>query len=111
MRIRTEESGFSAIELVLVLVFVGVVGFVGWYVHSSKQSTDKVLSTGNSSVQKAASSVSATATATAKKSLIDTTAVQSSVNDINSSVSQLDKDINSVDSGLNDASSFTSVPQ
>lgn len=111
MRIRTEESGFSAVELVLVLVFVGVVGFVGWYVHNSKQSTDKVLSSGNVTVHKTVSSVSSTATATTKKSLIDTTAVQSSVSDINSSVSQLDKDINSVDSGLNDTSSFTSVPQ
>jgi hypothetical protein len=37
------ETGFSAVETILILVIVGVAGFVGWYVWHIKQATDKDL--------------------------------------------------------------------
>jgi len=108
-----DQGGFSAIETVLVLVFVGVIGFVGWYVYHSKQSTTKVLSSASASdtaTKTVAASTTATAQSTAAKSNVDPT-VQSDLNSLTSTISQNDKDLSSVDSSLNDQSTFSSVPQ
>lgn len=44
------NNGFGAIEALLILVVVGIVGFTGWFVYHSKQVADKTLAqTGNSS--------------------------------------------------------------
>lgn len=34
-------KGFSAIEGLLIIVIVGILGFTGWYVYNSKQNADK----------------------------------------------------------------------
>jgi len=36
-----KQSGFSAVEGLLILIILGLVSFTGWYVWHSKQSTDK----------------------------------------------------------------------
>jgi prepilin-type N-terminal cleavage/methylation domain-containing protein len=37
MRAKTNQSGFSAVELVIVLAVVGVLGFVGFSVYNRQQ--------------------------------------------------------------------------
>ena len=51
MKIR-EDSGFSAIEALLIVTLLGIVGFTGWFVHNA---TNKA----NTSLDKAASSKNA----------------------------------------------------
>lgn len=36
-----KSFGFTAVEGLLILVIVGILGFTGWYVWNSKQNTDK----------------------------------------------------------------------
>ena len=42
---KNNQKGFSAIETVLVLVIVGLVAFIAWYVFKSSSDTDTTLST------------------------------------------------------------------
>ena len=52
MKMLKNQTGFSVIEALLILVVVGILGFTGWFVYHSKQATDKTLAnTGNSNVQ------------------------------------------------------------
>jgi cytoskeletal protein RodZ len=39
------QKGFTVIEGLLILVIVGLIGFVGWYVYQAKQATDENLNT------------------------------------------------------------------
>jgi cytoskeletal protein RodZ len=43
------QSGFSAVEALLVLIVIGILGFTGWFVYHAKQTSDKNYSTANSS--------------------------------------------------------------
>lgn len=53
---KTNQKGFSAIEGILVLVIVGLIGFVGWYVWQSNKTMSDVTSdvTGKASSQSTA---------------------------------------------------------
>jgi prepilin-type N-terminal cleavage/methylation domain-containing protein len=37
MKLRTNQSGFSAVEIVIVLVIVGAIGLVGYTVYNRQQ--------------------------------------------------------------------------
>lgn len=37
---NADQKGFSAVEAVLVIVIVGAIGFVGWYVYHSLRTTN-----------------------------------------------------------------------
>lgn len=37
------QQGFAIVEALLVVVIVGMIGFVGWYVYSAQKDTDKTL--------------------------------------------------------------------
>ena len=39
--IRKDQSAFSIVEGLLILVILGIIGFTGWYVWHAKQNTDK----------------------------------------------------------------------
>ncbi|MGZ6004911.1 MAG: pilus assembly FimT family protein [Candidatus Saccharimonadales bacterium] len=39
-KLNKNESGFGAVEIILVLVIVAILGFVGWYVLNSKNKTN-----------------------------------------------------------------------
>lgn len=47
-KVRNNLSGFSAIEGLLILVIIGILGFTGWFVWHAKQSADKSLTSNNS---------------------------------------------------------------
>ena len=42
------QSGFSAVEALLILIVVGILGFTGWYVLKAKSNTDKSLNSNHS---------------------------------------------------------------
>lgn len=48
-KIHKDQRGFSVVEGFLVLVIIGLVAFIGWYVWHSKNATDKTLSSANKS--------------------------------------------------------------
>lgn len=54
VQLHSNQSGFSAVEAILVLVAVVILGFTGWFVWNSQKSTDKTLSqTGTSTAPEA----------------------------------------------------------
>lgn len=48
---KMHQSGFAAIEAVLIAIVMGILGFTGWFVWNAKQNTDKSLDAANSSEQ------------------------------------------------------------
>lgn len=108
-RTRNNQDGFSPVEVLLLAVFVGLIGFVGWYVYNAKHSTEKVVS--SSQTSKAAAQKSSTGTDKTAVTGASATTSSKSLDEINSAISQNDKDLNGIDQSLNDSSTFTSVPQ
>lgn len=45
---RKNQKGFSAVEALLVLVIIGLLGLVGWYVYSNRQTSKMAAGNGNS---------------------------------------------------------------
>jgi hypothetical protein len=106
-KIRHNQRGFSAVESLLVIVAVAIIGFVGWYVFHAKQTTDKNL--GSSGSSQAGSGKSAASTKTTAST--DNQSLQNDLGGVSSASNQTTKDLNTSSSGLNDSSTFTSVPQ
>lgn len=48
---HNNQSGFGVVELLLIVVIIGLIGFVGWYVHKAKQNTDQNLTVASSATQ------------------------------------------------------------
>lgn len=67
MYIKSKQSGFSHVELVLVIVVITVIGFVGYSIYSRQQSND-----GSSSSETINSNQSATANNVSPAPLIKT---------------------------------------
>ena len=77
---KYNQRGIAAIETVLILVIVALVGFVGYKVYTTKQNTDKASQ----------NSVAAGASV-AKSSLSATVPEMNSTNDLTSAQSTLDQ--------------------
>lgn len=45
MRIRKQQSGFTVVELVAVVVIIAAIVAVGWWVYSQRNGNDKVADT------------------------------------------------------------------
>jgi len=41
MYLKQNQNGYSAVEIILVVIVLGIVGFTGWFVYHAKQSADK----------------------------------------------------------------------
>ena len=64
MQYNRDQSGFSAVEAILILVVVGIIGFTGWFVYKSQSDTSKTLNTaGNSTASTTNKKSPATSTA------------------------------------------------
>jgi hypothetical protein len=46
---KNNQKGFSAVEGTLILVIIGLVGFVGWFVYDANKKVDDSLNTANQS--------------------------------------------------------------
>src|SRR4051812_7327602 len=53
---KSNQKGFSAVEGLLILVVVCLIGFIGWYVWRTKSQTDKSLNTAASTSATASTS-------------------------------------------------------
>lgn len=55
-KIQHDQSGFGALEALLILVIVGILGFTGWYVYHARQNADRnLVAAGTSQAQAPAS--------------------------------------------------------
>jgi cytoskeletal protein RodZ len=43
MKANTNQRGFAAVEAILIVIVLGIIGFTGWFVYHAKQNTDKTL--------------------------------------------------------------------
>lgn len=58
---QSRQAGFTVVEVLLVLVFLAIIGFTGYYVWHAQKNTDKTLSdTGNSQTAKSTKGKSTT---------------------------------------------------
>jgi type II secretory pathway component PulJ len=48
-KLQENPKGFSAIEALLILVIVAIIGGTGWYIWHSRSNTDKTLTANSSS--------------------------------------------------------------
>ncbi|HVS58961.1 MAG TPA: hypothetical protein VHD60_04500 [Candidatus Saccharimonadales bacterium] len=44
-RTSSSEHGFAAVETILIIIILAIIGLTGWYVWHSKQNADKTLNT------------------------------------------------------------------
>jgi len=109
-KIHKEQAGFSAIETILVIVIVGAIGFVGWYVYHSKQNSDAVLNTA-STVSASTTGKKATTSSSQPAAGTDNQSLQSDLSGLATSNNQSNSDLSNSNSSLNDQSTFTTVPQ
>lgn len=66
------QKGFSALEALLILVIIGILGGTGWYVWSSKNKTDQALNNAaNSSVNETTAKTKNSTTLTAEKKYLE----------------------------------------
>ena len=117
-----KSDGFSAVEGVLILLIVGIIGFTGWYVMNSKKKADSSLNSATTTSQSAASGTSplssktplpastTTKQATTISKGADDTSLNGDLNSINSSMGTASQDSNYGNGALNDSSSEISVP-
>ncbi len=52
MKISNKQDGFGAVEALLILVIVGVISAIGWYLWHTKHGTDKSVPTASHSSEK-----------------------------------------------------------
>lgn len=52
MKLRKNQAGFSAVEVLLVLIFLAIVAFAGYYVYHAQKTSNKTDATSNSQATK-----------------------------------------------------------
>ncbi len=67
MSAKSNQNGFSHVESLLILIIVLIIGFIGYYVYTTKQNTGKSLSANTS---KAVPKTSGTSTKTKAQNVI-----------------------------------------
>lgn len=73
-----KQKGFGAVELILIFVAIGIVGFAGWFVWNSQRQINKTLDDSNK-INTAAPSVNDPERATSNANTTDTSLVPISV--------------------------------
>ena len=106
----SKQAGFSAIEAILLIVIVGAIAGVGYYVyHASQKTTDTYNSSTEVSNNNTAKLKKKTPTTTpAASSSANTSELQSGLDDATNSSNQGDQDLSASNSSLNDTSTYTS---
>jgi len=102
---QPDESGFSAVESILLVVIVAAVGLIGWYIYHTRQNTNNLY---NASSSASPNFGSKKAVATGDTS---NAALQSGLQDATSAANKGSQDMSGANASLNDQSTLTSVPQ
>jgi uncharacterized protein (UPF0333 family) len=63
---RLNQKGFGALEVLLLLVIVGIIGGAGWYVYQSQKKTNESLDKANQNIETIAQNKKTTEKATEK---------------------------------------------
>ncbi len=82
MKIYSKQSGFSAVEALIVIVVVGLIGFIGYSVYNSNHTK---------TTNNAVSTTSSTTTSTAKANDVATAPNISSTADLDKASATLDQ--------------------
>jgi len=51
MKVRQRQSGFSVVQVLLIVIALGILGFTGYFVYQSQQNTNKTLNNTNKVAQ------------------------------------------------------------
>ncbi len=93
MNFRKNQAGFSAVELLIVVVIVGLLGFVGYMVYGKQQDKNNAVDTSqNSSRQESANDVPEAPEIKSTSDLDKASATLDNV-DTNNDSSELDKEV------------------
>jgi cytoskeletal protein RodZ len=65
---KLQQSGIAGMELLLVVVLIGIIGFTGWFVYHSNQTTNQTLKDTNKATRSHVTTNRKTATTPTKKS-------------------------------------------
>lgn len=110
--ISRDERGFGHLEILLLVVVAGIIGFVGWYVYHSKQKSDTALNAASSTSQAQGPSFSSKKQTAANNSGDASNAsLQKDIDSASQATSQSGQGINASTSDINDKSTLTTVPQ
>jgi uncharacterized protein HemX len=107
--VKQDESGFSPVESLLVIVIVAILGFVGWYVYHAQQTANKSLNATASSTTPHFAKDTKTAVATGSDT--SNANLQSDLGGVSSANGNANKDMSTTNNSLSDKSTLTSVPQ
>jgi uncharacterized membrane protein len=114
-RLSKNQTGFSIVETVLVVVIVGAIAGVGWYVYHADQKTSDTYNAATENSNNVSPTFKAKKAPAAGTSTTGTSkqALQSELTSANTSNSQSSQAASSSNSALNDQSTFTAnnVPQ
>ena len=72
-RINKDESGFSAVEVILVVVIVALIGVVGWFVYKDHHKTTTASTANNTSSNQPATTTKTTSTTSTSTKTTSTT--------------------------------------
>ena len=106
MKKLTDQSGFSAVEVVLVMVIVAIVGGVGYYVYHAN---NKTLDSYNAASESASQPVVKSKKSASGSSSSTTTAPKTSDANLNAAANAANPDSGSTNQDTTDANSALSA--
>lgn len=98
MSIRRNRLGFTALELVLALVIVGLIGLVGYKIYNTQKENDKITNNTEAVLEQTPTATN-TAVPAAINSTSDLEQAEKALADYDSSASD-DRDLTQLDSQL-----------
>jgi hypothetical protein len=107
-----KQAGFSAVEAILLIVIVGSIAGIGYYVYHTSQKTSDTYNSStevsNTTTAKVKAKPVTTTASTPATTSTDTQDLQSSLNDATNSSNQGNQDLSASTTSLGDTSTYTS---
>jgi ABC-type transport system involved in Fe-S cluster assembly fused permease/ATPase subunit len=110
MQIFKQIKGFSSVELLLLMVIVGMIGYVGFYVNHSKSTTAVILNSASNTVESPVKTTKLIVPIITSKTPLNfnTAELQNSLNNVNDLISKASASLTNVNNTANDQSGLTS---